>query len=483
MLATVENFQKAKLFLNNLNEIIYENTILEKSYEIEPQISLWEIAKPILNIHVIPAILTKDNSYSLVNIALRSIKVYFKSHKLRINNTYIATRHHENLFICFTKYIHEDIINPLNLSGKKKSYCILTDFEINDNNCENILNSWNINHSILSKKIRKKHSPFLNLILLFKLRKQLNLKKINLIDFIKIHLWISVYFFNKYLFYIVTAKMYFQTNKLKNLIEFDISDPKSRIFSFYAKKKNINLVAIQFAFYYRDSFEWFYCNSDLVFTWGDWFNKIFVDYFKLEKQKIKIVGSPRFDKYLKKNNSIKKVNQEKKVLIISSYDIKTYKKFTKTIDFKIYIERIISILIKNDYKVFIKIHPLENNIDYLNKFCGNNFKIININEFDDCLEEVDFVISHGSSMTFSALILNKPILYPTSKEIVWWDDVFYNNKLGHGFESFQDFEQLISNPNLNEFNSSLINNITKSFIHFDKNESSASKIFKALGQL
>ena len=107
-------------------------------------------------------------------------------------------------------------------------------------------------------------------------------------------------------------------------------------------------------------------------------------------------------------------------------------------------------------------------------------KIIDIEEFDQTLNKVEFVVSHGSSLTFSALILNKSILYPTSKEVVWWDDVFANNNLGIGFDSFNNFESLVQDISaINALNISK-KDILNSFIYFDENQTSSNKILKYL---
>lgn len=482
MLSTIINFEKAKRIINDIEDINLKNgNSLISIYEIESQISLWELAKPIINIHILPGIISNNKSYSLFNITLRWIYSSIKFQKLtKKKESSIELSETKNVFVCFTRYIEQDILNPIKESNDKFSFMVLSDFNNESNNTINILNYWQKNYDKQRRSIKRNLSTLKNVYNFIKIIKEIKSKNINFFDLIKIHIWLSGYFLNKYVDYIILAKKFSEKNKIKNLIEFDISDPKSRIFALYAKKNQINLVTIQFAFYYRDSYEWFYCISDKILTWGQWFDEIFINYYGINYNKIKIVGSPRFDKYLSISTQIESLLSSKSVLIISSYDIPTYRTLSNTMPFKIYIEKVIDILIKNNYKIFIKTHPLEIDTLYLNKYITNDVKIINSSEFEELLRNVNFVISHGSSLTFSALILNKPILYPTNKNIVWWDDVFANNNLGVGFDSFQHFEDLINNIELIKSQSNSQKHLVDSFIYFDKNESATNKIFKLI---
>ena len=71
MLSTIDNFKKAKAIIDKIETINLKN---EKSlisiYNIENEISLWELAKPVINIHVIPGIISKNNSYKFYKIIL-----------------------------------------------------------------------------------------------------------------------------------------------------------------------------------------------------------------------------------------------------------------------------------------------------------------------------------------------------------------------------------------------------------------------------
>ena len=482
MLSTIDNFKKAKAIIDKIETINLKN---EKSlisiYNIENEISLWELAKPVINIHVIPGIISKNNSYKFYKIILKSIYTHFSFRSLGYNKTStINPNQYENIFTCFTKYIHDDILIPFKLSKQNLNYNVINDYDNSAIECINVSKYWSQELHLEGKRLISKLTSFKNIINIFKITKLLAENDIKLMHYFKLHFWLTGYFLNKYISYIIIAKRFTSENSIKNLIELDISDPRSRIFSIYAKKNKIKVTTLQFAFYYRDSYEWFHCISDMILTWGSWFDKVFIDFYGIDNKKIEIVGSPRFDKYLLDNIKNTIDSQEKSVLIISSYDIPAYKNITNTIPFRIYLETIIQILLKNNYKIFIKIHPLELDTSYLLKYDNKNLKIIDIEEFDQTLNKVEFVVSHGSSLTFSALILNKSILYPTSKEVVWWDDVFANNNLGIGFDSFNYFESLVQDISaINALNISK-KDILASFIFFDKNQTSSNKILNLL---
>ena len=148
----------------------------------------------------------------------------------------------------------------------------------------------------------------------------------------------------------------------------------------------------------------------------------------IDKKRMVVIGSPRFDKLSETflNDQFGELDK-KDILIISSYEVKSYKNVTKTVSFKKYICALIETLIKDGYNIYIKIHPLEKKIDYLDKYIDNGLNIVSFDNFHSVLKKVKIVITHGSTLTFDALIMNKIICYPTDKNVVWWDDIFLQN--------------------------------------------------------
>lgn len=474
MLDTVKKFEESKKIINLIEGV--KNSKGEKlvdSYKIAG-ISFWELAKPILNIHILPGIDSRNFKYSLFGIFYKYFRSKRKQRKLNISS-YVNVEHTELVFLGFTDYMVDDIFTPLYNSFENVSYSLYSDSPRTDT--ANILDYWDIDSSKYSKILLKQYFSDNNVLNIFNWQRELTQNGLSLSTIYKLHFWLTGYFLNEYIKYIILAeKLVSQNSKIKNIVELDIADPRSRAFVLIGKKYNVKITTIQFAFYFRDSFEWFYNKADSVIIWGKWFEDLFTNYFEIAPKKLSILGSPRFDKFLNLSN-YEITEDNKSALIISSYEISNYKKITKTISFKKYLETIIELLIEEGYQVFIKIHPLETDLGYLNKYFSQGLVVISLEELNKTICKVKYVISHGSSLTFNALALNKTIIYPIDKKIVWWDDIFASCNLGIGFNNYNELRMILNSSkqiSLNPIKS------FSDFVSIDTNQSSSRKILNKL---
>ena len=437
--------------------------------------SYWELALPILNLHVIPAIKSNNYKYNLLFIFLNIIKTNFVIglSKFRKSNSQASEYNGsiDFLFLGFSSYINKDVYEPFINSTKNEfdNSVIICDSGV----IEDIPVKYIDILAFYKKEIGNSNKILSIFAYFFSCTK---LKHLDFYQVFKINLWIRYIFIPKYFKYVKSAKYFLNNHSPSYIIESDIADPRSRAFVMLANSLKLKTFTLQFAFYNRDSFEWFYQKSDNIIIWGKWFEELFVNFFQIKKQYLSILGSPRFDKYLSYPNCTNNF-EEKSVLIISSYEIKAYNKITNTISFKEYLVNVIELLLYDGYKIYIKVHPLEIDFSYLDKYFSRGLTIISIDDLDIIISKVGFVISHGSSLTFNALALNKIVIYPINPSIVWWDDIFANYNLGFGFSSYDELRVILNSRfDLNIRSSNLFSN----FVSIDSIQTSSSKILNKI---
>jgi hypothetical protein len=485
----IKKFSESKNILDDLEKLEdgFGNKFVDL-FKID-NFSYWELSKPILNLHVIPGINSKSYLYSLISLAFRVIKRLLSSKGFNENHTKKNNSKTDILCVGFTEYINKDIFKPF-ISELNKKINLDNVLFINEYNskekieydCKTIdINShayvgFNKDIKSILKKIPKNRD-----IIKFYCKKGVkNTKSENLSNYevFKIFYWLKYIFIPKYIPYVLLSEKIILNTSPNCILEADIADPRNRAFIMNAKKYAISTYTLQFAFYNRDSYEWFYALSDKIFVWGSWFLNLFNKNFEIDRKRMVVIGSPRFDKLSETflNNHFVEKNK-KVILIISSYEVKSYKNVTKTISFKKYICTLIETLIKDGYKIYIKIHPLEKEINYLDKYLDNGLSIVSFDNFHSVLKKVKVVLTHGSTLTFDALIMNKIICYPTDKNIVWWDDIFLQNNLGFGFDSYNDLIILLRQ--INEQSSFTNRNISE-FIYYQDNNNASIRIFDYL---
>ncbi len=231
-------------------------------------------------------------------------------------------------------------------------------------------------------------------------------------------------FFSKKIFNKINLKNYF-LNKGINLLEVNILLSEFGTYSWIIeeiKKQKIKLISIHFP---TSSFIFgiekknikikYKLNGDLLFLC----NKLDIDFWKkrIEKNKIKIVGVPKYDpEWLKRINK-KKIIKKKKVILIA-YSSRFNLPNT---NYKLLEDQLFNIMtvLKNfkNYKIIFKIHPRKNNSHYLkilNKFKEVDWEISkeNLLRLTKCCDL--FLHDKYSSVIYEGLIMKKPC-------IEYWD--------------------------------------------------------------
>ncbi|TXT34669.1 MAG: hypothetical protein FD136_173 [Chitinophagaceae bacterium] len=449
----VKSFKLARKALIEIESLKNNNQECFKDRYVIDDFSFWDLALPTLNLHVIPAIKSNNYKYKIGYLILNIIKTKTSTLLERIKiykkSQYNSSGKIDILYLGFSSYINKDIFKPF-ISETRNQFnhsLLVTDSEIKSDvpvkhvNILSYLKNW--------EKVPSVHSHNL-----FSYRlKCSTLKNVSFFELIKINIWMKYIFIPKYYNYVVASKYFLSINSPKSIIESDVADPRSRAIIILAKSKKLTTYTFQFAFYNRDAFEWYYNITDKVFVWGIWFKELFNKEFNVANDRMIIMGSPRFDEVFEYKSQIvnySNILSNKKALIISSYEISSYTSISNSVGgtFKDHIIKTIEILQKEGFIVYIKIHPLETNVKYLDEFVEKGLVVIEFEKLNKIILDVDFVITHGSTLSFNALVLNKTLLFPTNPDIVWWDDLFHSNNLGIGYNNYEEFQDLVRTPQL-----------------------------------
>lgn len=148
-----------------------------------------------------------------------------------------------------------------------------------------------------------------------------------------------------------------------------------------------------------------HANYSLVTCTSNATRDIYAEAFNTDKEKIKVLGMPRIDYILGKNNEI----NEKKEKILQEYPkLKEKKNIIYVPTFrkneKIDLNDLINKIDETKYNLIIRLHPLdETKID--EKYIINKYSSI------DLLNIADYVITDYSAIAFEAAILNKPLYF------------------------------------------------------------------------
>lgn len=134
--------------------------------------------------------------------------------------------------------------------------------------------------------------------------------------------------------------------------------------------------------------------------------EFYAEAFGIEKEKILLLGMPRIDYLLGKNNQI----NEKVEKLLEEYPklkekqnilyVPTFRKGESTL-----VEKIINEIDETKYNLIIRLHPLEKtNVDkdYLIDSKYSTFELLKI---------ADYVITDYSAIAFEAAVVNKPIFF------------------------------------------------------------------------
>ena len=150
-----------------------------------------------------------------------------------------------------------------------------------------------------------------------------------------------------------------------------------------------------------------HANYTLITCTSEATRKIYSEAFRTEMNKIKVLGMPRIDYILGKNNEIdEKIEELKKEYPNFNNGkqnilyVPTFRK-NETID----IDKIIAAVDKEKYNLIIRLHPLDQTIvseEYKINYKYNTF---------DLIKFADFVITDYSAIAFEIATLNKPLFF------------------------------------------------------------------------
>ena len=128
--------------------------------------------------------------------------------------------------------------------------------------------------------------------------------------------------------------------------------------------------------------------------------------FKIEKEKILVLGMPKIDYLLEKDGII----QEKANEIYSKYpNLKKKKTILYVPTFRksqtICVKQLIQEVEKKQYNLIIRVHPLDTTL------IDEKYKIDNKYKTIDLLKIADYIITDYSAIAFDACVLNKPVFF------------------------------------------------------------------------
>lgn len=413
-------------------------------------VSFWKCAQPDMALHILPPILFKNdvnNFYqSKAKLYLKSIKYQIKEILSTIRGQYFFNNSRSNNYVWFllasTEYIYRDTLSVLN--SQLNSNSIIVDNYVslfNKSNKVRIFSCDWVKRLKLFFKIkgefRRKRKYFYDNELdhLCSLHPEIPKRGMYLLIF-----WLTNVFVKRNIINLINTENCFQYNLPQVVVSGDVADPLNRFYSEVAKKRDILVVDIQFGVYDETSVEWKFCLADKVIVWGKYFYNLFHDVHNIEKSKLEILGSPRFDYLLKRSDTIKVYSSNNiKILFASmytaisdydaSYDVSLIRKFK---------EMVISVCkeYENLVELIIKPHPLED-ISWIKDISNDKFcKILEKKEdIRNHLEDIDVFLTFGSTSTFDALLSNKIVLSANTQGLVWWDDLFIKEGVSISIES------------------------------------------------
>lgn len=190
----------------------------------------------------------------------------------------------------------------------------------------------------------------------------------------------------------------------------------------------------------------------------------YVEAFGIEENKVMVLGMPRVDYLLGKDNKINekveqllkeypKLKEKKNILYVP-----TFRKNEKTP-----VQNIIEAVDKEKYNLIIRLHPLEKTAikeDYIISTKYSTFELLKI---------ADYVITDYSAIAFEAATINKPIFFYLYDLNKYQDDRGLNINLNQEMKS-------VTSTNIND----IINIIEKEEYPYDEYENFKNKYIETL---
>lgn len=267
-----------------------------------------------------------------------------------------------------------------------------------------------------------------------------------------------------------TIEKELELNNYKMIITFNEFFPESRITYFLCKKHGIKTFFLPHVGIPNDGSEITPSLSDIIYVDSE-IDKIFLSNNGVEANKIKIIGSTKYEKIIK--GGIKKVDKVKDYTTQILHDLSNNKKKILYCSNPIpkAPKRVILSTIVNTLKrmtniqLIIKLHPRENGSflrDFRNKVEYDAIIVKNINIFN-IINSADIVLTQDSAVILDSMVIgtpvicldlvNKPVFYSGKYN---YNDEKYIKKVYNERELFEYLNELLTNPKkLNEYKKKL----------------------------
>jgi len=226
--------------------------------------------------------------------------------------------------------------------------------------------------------------------------------------------------FNESVKRMILVKELFKITKIKGVLDWAHTGTEEKEIIHFANIKNIPIFCLQHGIMtLNPSFEKYHplmpvlpFNNEKMLVWGTIMKSYLLNH-KVKEENIKIIGSPRHDRFFKRRANVKNNNT---ILIASNLffhtnfngnDSRAYERF------EWYLKKILELIKKNyDKKPIIKLHATEFfDITSIAKKIDPDILIYQHEDVMELLESCDTLISMNySTIILDSLILNKPTM-------------------------------------------------------------------------
>ena len=254
-----------------------------------------------------------------------------------------------------------------------------------------------------------------------------------------------------------------------------------------AKKNGIPIVLLQQGLYYdtveaktaNEVMTVYPKNADKFVVWGEITKQDALKNAKLSANKIEIIGAPRYD-----NIETKKVsNKEEYVLLAAQGPAYNYVQGHQIINFENYekiISKICKIVIEQNKKLIIKLHPSPKEFDVteLVKKINSEIQVVTTGDIIPLIKSCSVMISIGSSTSIiEAQLLHKPVItIPIVDYKMGIPEIFKNNSCNVcNSENFEEeLKNILNNKKIKQEIIQKGDNFVKQYL---SNPNEASKKF------
>lgn len=456
------------------NARVFSSCRLRDYFAIEG-IKIWEIVEPTLAAFEIPRILDADNQITeRLKYKVRSRLAQTKYESIRRKELHAAKARSQKkdavkhdiqvLLFGFSGYMERDVIAPLarDIRDNNLSYYTIVDDNTSltataNNTSGDHLNIWSLWNRDCEKQLSHISKFYKSKLAAFDCNAIRQLYEAcespcSLSIFSAFMKYVFHALLPHYFHHVIIAETIYSHSQVKWNISPDVSDPRVRAFCLVGRKYQTKWADIQFGIYSLESVEWIFCQSDLVFAWGE-FSRSLLNNFGVPKNIIHVVGSPKFDSlvgvkskfFRPSNDAIRSVN----VLFCSMYALKSYANIPK---FEETLKRVKSDVVKfakknPRIKLTIKLHPLEDD-GLIKQLTSNDSNVVIVGgaaDIRDYIKECDVFITLGSTSTIDAILLEKAVIFPNYEGLIWWDDIYLKSAVAIDASTSEHLDNLLQN--------------------------------------